>query len=276
MALIDKLKDDLVARAVPEGESYARLRKALDALLYEHAYVARLGASYVGGTYVHRDHRGDPGDRDPLEPVDVVKQREALAFVADHVFAEDAFELPPELLRKLTAGRWWHWGSTDPFQDPDYELHDRILTTQLWALFQLINPVTQRRIHDAEMRLPPGEDAMTLPELYGTLTDRIFAEVESGPEAGREYTNRQPLVTSLRRNLQREYVATLTWLTVREQSGFPRIARTLAWDHLRRIGDAIDTMLESGAPVDDYSAAHLRECQTRIQKAVEAEYQIRG
>jgi hypothetical protein len=276
MALIDTLKVDLVARAVPEGDSYARLRKALDALLYEHAYVAQLAASYVGGTYIHRDHRGDPGDRDPLEPVDVAKQRQALAFVADHVFAKDAFELPPELLRKLTAGRWWHWGSTDPFQDPDYELHDRILTTQLWALFQLLNPVTQRRIHDAEMRVPPGDDAMTLPELYATLTGRIFSEVADGPQGGRRYTNRRPLVSSLRRNLQREYIASLTWVTLREQSGYPRVARTLAWDHLRRLGDSIDALLESGMTIDDYSAAHLRECRTRIRKAVEAEYTIQG
>jgi hypothetical protein len=272
MLLVKKLQADLVERAVPEGESYARLRTTLGALLFEYSRVSNLAAGYVGGTYVHRDHRGDPGERDPLVSVPVDKQRQALRFVTDNVFAADALDFSPELLRKVAAGRWLHWGSVDAFEDPDYEIHDRILTVQLWALFQMTNPVTVRRIYDAELRLPPSEDTMTLPELYTALTRAIFAETLSDVRSVAVYTNRQPFIPSTRRNLQREYVGDLIDIALDHSGAYPRVARTLAWDQLRQLAESIERSLEVGGDVDDYSAAHLRECQARIEEAIDADY----
>ncbi|KKK84409.1 hypothetical protein LCGC14_2783610, partial [marine sediment metagenome] len=64
-----------------------------------------------GGQYVHRHHKGDPGASDPFVMVPPAKQREALSFLVENIFSDQAFTFSPELLNKLAAGRWGHWDS---------------------------------------------------------------------------------------------------------------------------------------------------------------------
>ena len=40
--------------------------------------------------------------------------------------------------------------------------------------------------------------------------------------------------------------------------------------------NSIDSSLEVGGSIDDYSASHLRECRERIRKATEAQYLMKG
>ena len=54
-------------------------------LLQQYGNGAHLVANFVGGEYMHRDHRGDPNGRDPLVPVKGDKQREALKFLQEHI-----------------------------------------------------------------------------------------------------------------------------------------------------------------------------------------------
>ena len=115
---------------------------------------------------------------------------------------------------------------------------------------------------------------MTLPELYSTMTNVIFSEALADTRPTVAFTNRRPLISSVRRNLQREYVAELIGIAFDRKGAYPRSARTLAWDHLRQLGEAIDRSLGTGGQLDDYSASHLRECRELIQRAVEAQYVI--
>ena len=39
------------------------------------------------------------------------QQREALAFVTEHLFSDKFFGLSPELLNHLASARWWHDGA---------------------------------------------------------------------------------------------------------------------------------------------------------------------
>ncbi len=273
--LYEKLKANLVDRAVPEGESYARLRQALDAILVDFTYSSVLASRYVGGSFVRRDHRGDPNERPPLEVVPVETQRRALELVAEQVFSDRAFQFDPELLNKLVASRWRHWGSRDFTLDSSYELHDRLLSMQGWVLFQLINPVTLRHMHDAEMRLAETDDTVTIPELFLTLSGSIFSELEGSPATVGVYNERQPYISSVRRNLQRQYVEELTAIAL-SRGVYPHPARTLAWDALRALGEQVDSALASGTGLDAYSASHLRECRERIERAVTAEFEMSG
>ena len=55
-------------------------------------------ANWIGGTFVNRDKKGDPNGRKPIVVVPVQQQREALDFVIENTFFDEAFGLTPELL----------------------------------------------------------------------------------------------------------------------------------------------------------------------------------
>lgn len=276
--LVRQMMLNIVERTVKPGQGYQRARETFDMLLYEQARVSRMAARFVGGHVISRDHRGDPKARPPVVPVEAAKQREALTLLAEYVFGADSFRFSPELLRYLAAGRWYHWGSSDPNTDPEYPIHDRILQFQLWSLFDLINPRTLTLVADAEMRVAPDEDALTIPELLGTLTSTVWSEIDS-IDAEAKYTNRKPLIPSVRRNLQQEYVGELIALALEGDSGAsPHSARTQAWLQLRRLAEKITTRLgpQPAVQLDDYSLAHLLETSERIAKALEAGYSRNG
>ena len=271
MKLVRGLLDGLVERIVEPGEGYQRARRAFDMLLYDYARTSWFGTRFVGGHITHRDHKGDPDERAPITPVDADKQRKALQYICDSMFAKDAFEFAPEIYKYLAVGRWRHWGSRDMRSDPEYPIHDRILQLQLWTLFDFMNPFTLSLIHDAEARLSPDTDALTIPELFNTLTATIFGEIK-GKHSGK-FTNRKPFISSVRRNLQHEFVQDLIDLALEDNGGrSPQAARTQAWYRLRLLGADIVTLLDSGIELDDYTAAHLIETRQRIKKALEASY----
>ena len=141
MALVKKLMSNIDEWAVKEGESYVHLRKSFDMLLYQISRASQFAARYVGGQYVHRDHKGDPNARDPFVMVPVAKQREALEFLIQNIFSDQAFKFDPQLLNKLGAGRWRHWDSDAYDSTIEYPVHDRIAAVQYWALVHLVNPL---------------------------------------------------------------------------------------------------------------------------------------
>jgi len=195
------------------------------------------------------------------------------------MFSKDAFNFPPEVLTHLAAGRWMHWGSSDPYQRVEYPIHDRILQLQLWTLFDFLNPTTLTLIYDTEKRLPPETDAITLPELFSKLTFAICGELKTQP--AEKFTNRKPFISSVRRNLQHEYVSQLIDLALEGNYGWsPQAARTQAWYRLQDLRTNIDDVIRAsrsseGFQLDDYSQAHLEEASARIGRAIEATYSRR-
>ena len=111
VTLIDRLFDSLETRVVAPGQGYGRLRAAFGDLLTDRWYALLVSTKYLGGATTARDHRGDPDARPALSTVPADRQREALAFIAEAGFGEDAFQFRPDLLRQLAPERWMHWGS---------------------------------------------------------------------------------------------------------------------------------------------------------------------
>ncbi|MCH7813160.1 MAG: zinc-dependent metalloprotease, partial [Planctomycetes bacterium] len=261
--------------AVKEGESYNELRKSFDMLLAHVSRAARFAARYVGGQYVHRDHKGDPNARAPFVMVPVAKQREALTFLIENLFSDRAFQFSPELLNKLGAGRWRHWDSDAYDSQLEYPVHDRVAAIQYWSLFHLINPYTVGRIYDAELKVPADQDTLTVPELVTKLTQAIWSEIGDAPV--RKYTNRKPYISSIRRNLQRRYLEIMI-RTVLGQPGrtMPADAHAVTRMTLQQLADQIGEIVVGGqaSNLDDFSRAHLGESKSRIEKALEAEFRL--
>ncbi|MEO0529072.1 MAG: zinc-dependent metalloprotease [Planctomycetota bacterium] len=268
-----KLQTEIVAEAMPrildemvdEGEGYQKARQALGVLLGTHARAVFDASRYVGGIYVSRSHKGDDNAAEPFELVEVEKQRAALELVNEQLFSDKPFNVPPSLYNKLTPSRWSHWG-TGYTARIDYPVHRTILMLQDRTLDQLMGSLTLTRLHDNELKIDAEEDALTVAELMTSLTDAIFAEVRDFEEGG-EYTNRKPLVSSLRRNLQRSYLERLAKLAL-DRTSAPDDCQTLAYAELSDLKSEIDLLLEDEPELDRYSEAHLREASDRIEKAL--------
>ncbi|TVQ32418.1 MAG: DUF5117 domain-containing protein [Phycisphaeraceae bacterium] len=273
MRLITYLREKIIDRIVEDGDPWAKTRNAYHLLLARHVNAVSTAANWVGGSLVHRDRKGDV-DRTPIENVCADKQRRALNFVIDNTFNDDAFGLTSELLHKMTVDKWWDAGGFGQiFEDPTWPVHERILGIQSSAMTMLMNPSTLRRVFDNEFRIDNGEDALTLPEMLDTISKAAWSELDGRP--GSRYSARQPMISSLRRNLQREHLERLIDLTMpgNLSGAASRPIATLSAMHLRDLKSRIDGVMgRAGGAVDPYTMAHLEDARTRIEKALDAQY----
>jgi hypothetical protein len=269
--LFDQLAPGVVERMVDEGDGYQAARRAFNLLLGYHGTAMEVTARFIGGVYVHRDHKGTPGARPPFVIVEPARQREALGLLRQEVFAPDAYAFPPELYNYLADTKWNHWGLSD-LDRPDYPVHAMVLAKQDRILYRLLNSTTLARLVDSEAKVPPEEDAFTAAELLEGLTAAIFQELDR--LEGGEYTNRKPAVTSLRRSLQRRYLERLAGLAL-GTSPAPEDCQTLAYAELEGLEARINQVLAGRAQLDAYTRAHLKETASRIRKVLEARLQLR-
>ncbi len=275
MALAQKLREDMLEHFVEDGESWARARTGYNITLGQQVRALSMMANWVGSAYTYRDKKGDPDGRVPVEPVPAAQQRAALQFVCDNAFQDEAFGLNVEMLRHMTVDKWWDQaGLASVTQDATYDMHDRILGVQSSALTQVMNPRTLQRVYDIEAFVPSDEDALTLPEVFDTVTNSIWSELDGSPT--RRYTAREPMISSLRRNLQREHLGRLIDLSMMDNglSASENPIKQLAAQSLRDLDGKLEASLSNGArgKADAYTRAHLTECRDRIARALEADY----
>jgi hypothetical protein len=276
LLLAEELIKGLEDRVVDKGEGYQRARLALNVLLMQYGNAAYLTANFIGAEYLHRDHRSDPGARDPFVPVKADKQREALKLLQEHILSEKHFQFSPRLLRHLAADRWLHWGNEmNAMGSVDYPLHRRILSIQRVVLGQVFSPAVLERVQNNALKADKDEKPLTIAEMFRCLTDSIWSVGADKDAAGKE--GKRPLTSSvIRRNLQREYLKNLFGLVLGHQGSAPPDARSLARMHLRDISKRIKLALANKqTTVDDTTRAHLEECQERIDKVLNASMQVR-
>ena len=265
----------ILDKFVKDGESWSKARSGYELTLLAQTQSVSTMANWVGGSSIHRDRKGDKNARSPIEQIPAQTQREALQFVIDNAFFDEAFGVTPELLAKMTVDKWLD-GDGARFalnSEPTWPVHDRIMGIQASALTMLMNPTTLRRVYDNEFRTPADQDALTLPELIDTVTKAIWKELDK--KADQPFTSRKPLISSLRRNLQREHMERLIDLVL-PSSGFTAAQKpisNLAMAELREIRDSINRALtDSGKNYDPYTLSHLTETRERITKALDAQY----
>jgi hypothetical protein len=268
VTLINRLFDSLPSRMVAPGQGYSRLRSAFTDLLNDRWYATLVTTKYLGGATTARDHRGDPSARPAIVTVPAAVQRQALAFIAEAGFGEQAYRFSPELLSHLGPDRWRHWGSA-PGSDGriDFPLHNWATAQQSALLNQLLDPVVLSRIRDAELRAAEGEPTVTIPELFATLTEAIWAEAGYPGAAGKPAVARN--VTSVRRDLQRLYLNNLVRMIVNPLPETPEDARTLARVTLTDLAAQLDRARRP--ELDTYTRAHLMDSRERIAQALHAQ-----
>lgn len=274
MRLAQYLRGKILDRLVKDGQNWSKARDAYMTVLARHTNAVSVAANWVGGSYINRDKRGDPGDRNPIENIPAETQRRALEFVIENAFRDGAFGLSPELLSKMTIDKWLDEGGfQDMFEDQTWPVHERIMGIQASALTMLMNPTTLRRVFDNEYRVPAGEDAITLPEVINRVSDSIWSELDS--KVDKRYSAREPMVSSLRRNLQREHLKRLVDLSMPGglSGGAAKPIATLSAYKLRELSSKIASAIERGdSKLDPYTIAHLTESKMFIDRALDSTY----
>ncbi len=263
IAFMKKSIEGMVDRVVEEGESYKRARETFTLLLGEIAQATQLAAQYIGGEYTSRDHKGDPKARPPMEPIPLEKQQQALNLLSKEIFSDAAFKFSPELLTALAPERLSdNYSSNGDFV---YPIYDRVLSIQRMALSTMLANSTLRNVQQIEMHAKPDQKVLTLPIIFDTLTTSIWSEIPAEVDP-----NKPVQISTIRRNLQREYVRQLSGIVL-NQSAVPADARALARMHLQDLFDRLDKLEEANAKLDPYAKAHTRELRDQIEKVLNAE-----
>jgi hypothetical protein len=270
MRLVTHLRTRILDRVVKDGDPWQRARQAYELTLALHTRALGVSGDFLGGNITNRDRKGDAGKRDPIKPIDAATQRRALKFLVENAFRDDAFGLTRELLSKASVEKWYDEGGMRTLsQDQAWPIHDRILGLQSSALTMAMNPTTLQRVYDSEYFIEPGADALTLAELLDTVTGEIFSEL-ANLKGG---TARNPSISSLRRNLQRETLNRLIDLSLPD-AGYGAAYKpisNLVVAKLRDLKSRIDQGVGNSG-LDPYTRAHLGEASIRIGKALDAQY----
>jgi hypothetical protein len=257
----------VVDRTVQPGEGYQRARQAFHLLFDAYWQSATVAARFPGGIYISRDHKKGDDASTPLSIVPAETQREAMKLIVASVF--DPPPIDGQQLNYLAASRWSHWGTEEP-KRLDYPIHDEVLSKQEAILSQLLSSVTLERILDNEFKTPEDQKSYTLAEHLRLITDGIFSDWGVAPKE-KKYDDRNPLISSFRRNLQRQAIRRLASL-VTQSSSAPGDARNLTRMHLTRLRKQAQTLLDSKTTeLDDYTRAHLADAVARIDAVLTAE-----
>jgi len=256
----------LLERTAKEGDDYTQTRRAFNILLSQHGQAMFFAARYVGGIHTHRSHKGDKDAKPPVELVDVAKQRGALELLETEVFSDKAYDFPNELYSYLARSNWRHWGTSSNTRK-DFPLHETIAMWQSRIMSQLLSSTVLERIHDTELKTSADSDVLTTAELIERLNKAVFAELDA-IEKG-EFTNRKPAISSLRRNLQRDYLRRLSRMAM-GQTYAPDDCQTVAFAELDALQKKMTRVLEDNDNLDSYTRAHLLESASRTSKVLDA------
>ncbi|MBC8522839.1 zinc-dependent metalloprotease, partial [PVC group bacterium] len=270
--LVKQLRETILDRMVKEGQSWGRARSGYEMLLNRQFSAVGIAADWISGTLNNRARKGDPGDRDPIEEIAPEIQRRALSIVLENTMRDEAWGLNSELLHKMTIEKiWGPGGGGSMYTNSSWPIHSRIGGMQASALSMLMNPSTLGGLYDAEVRNDPSIDVLTVAEVIQEVTDEVWSELGDMPSSS---TNREPAISSLRRNLQNEHLSRLIELSLEEDAGSPA-SRTIQSLVRMQLLD-IQKKIKNAEAKDAYTKAHLSDAAMKINKALDAQFTIGG
>lgn len=257
---------NLSPRLPRKGESYWEFTRAFNGLLNEYASSAAVASRYLGGLHLNANYRGDAGEKPVLVPAPAEKQREALRLLNTYIFAENAFNFPADYYKKLTNNPYvstesMMLGGSGP---RDFPVRNQFSSIQTAALRRVLSPAVLNRVMNNEFKLTPEEKPLTLPELFRSVGDTVWSELDGHKN-----------IPALRRQLQRTHLDLLINTVLTPNSSTPEDARALGWDQLRQIKSRMMAS-RSHSGLDDYTRVHLDESLMRIHRALNATNSVGG
>lgn len=244
----------LGSRLPKQGENYWRFTRGFGALLQEYSKATGQISRFVGANRIANVHKGDIGDKAVLSTEPVAQQKRAIALLNTYLFAPTALQFPKEYFSHFTP---------KPGDLPgNYPIADSISNLQKGALRRLLSGGVIAKVVNNEYKAQGGE-ALTLPYLFGTLKDNVWAEVGTGKNVG-----------LLRRNLQREHVGILTDMTLGGMS-IPDDGRVIARAQLKTMQSQIGIALRKPG-LDEMTRLHYTDTLGKIERTLTAKQTLGG
>jgi len=262
-SMLHGVLDAVAKRFPPPGDSYEDARRAFTIPLNGYLRCAAMPAHMIGGEYLSRADRGDPGASAPLTPVSRSDEQYAMQLLDRRLFSDAAWRFNPDVLTKLTYnevsafadGAWVY----NPSPRHDVAIVQIANGAQETALSEMFAPLRLQRIDELGLKYGPGK-TMTLSDLFAWTRDGIFGDIRSG-----DVTKAGPV----RRNLQTAFAKRLADMWVAPPAGTPPDAEALARLYIGYLLHDASAALHQ-PKLDDLTRAHLTALATIASEALNA------
>ena len=250
-------------RELRADQGYAVLRRSVVYAVNDVGRASSMLARQIGGVRTLRDAPGS--GRDPLQPLPAAQQREALALITTELLAADSLRISPALQRRLAPDFQVRRDAVDAGDGAgtDYSISTQVLDVQRSLLAALMSDGVAVRLLDSAQKAGPGDAAaLTVAELYASLAQAVWSEIDSGAKV----TDIAPR----RRELQREHVNRVSTLLLRPQSLSRADARSLLRAQARTLAKKIDSASRR-AGLTPETRAHLQDSADTLTQALAAQ-----
>lgn len=256
LSLTKELWTNSINKFEVDGDGYRKMYNVFQNGWRSYFESVTYATNFIGGIVQSRSHVGDPGGTVPFTPVSAAKQREAMKFLSDNIFAPDAFEVSDKLWNKLQPERLPDF-SFSVYSVPtiDYPIHQIVLRIQNISLMNLYGPYILGRLLNNQERVPEGTDTYTMYEMFRDVRRSIWSEVVKPSN-----------VNSFRRQLQLSHLNRLIAIYLSNTAAFPHDALTLAANDLDILQAAAKKAIKSSS-INAMTKAHFKEVLRQIDAA---------
>jgi len=267
IAIAQELLKRQETRTLRPDQDYNVLKRSVTYALRDVARAANVLSRQIGGVRTVRDAPGT--GRDPLTPVPVAEQREALDLITGSLLAADSFSVSPALQRKLgadfaerTDAIFGGEGSTQT----DYSPSGQVLGLQRSLLAVMMSDTVATRLLESTEKAPSGSGrALRMPELYARLTQAVLSELDG----------RGGDIAPLRREVQRDHVNRIAALLIRPGAASRADTRSIVRVQARALLERIRAASQRPG-LSEESRAHLADSADTLEQAMSAKLQRSG
>ncbi|MEO8835722.1 MAG: zinc-dependent metalloprotease, partial [Caldimonas sp.] len=253
-------------RQLRADQDYSLLKRSVSYALRDVANAAAVLARQIGGVRTVRDAPGT--GRDPLAPVPVAEQREALDVITGSLLAADSFRVSPALQRRLgtdfgerTDAIFTGFGS----MQTDYSPSEQLLGLQRSLIAALMSDTVATRLLESSEKAPSGATrALRMPELYSRLTQAVWSELDGRGD-----------IAPLRREVQRDHVNRIAAMLLRPGAASRADTRSVVRVQARALLEKIKAASRRRG-LSDEAKAHLLDSADTLEQALAARLQRAG
>ncbi|MEO8312229.1 MAG: zinc-dependent metalloprotease [Caldimonas sp.] len=267
IAIAQELLKRQETRTLRPDQDYNVLKRSVSYALRDVARAANVLSRQIGGVRTVRDAPGT--GRDPLTPVPVAEQREALDLIAGSLLSADSFRVSPALQRKLgadfaerTDAIFGGEGSTQT----DYSPSGQVLGLQRSLLAVMMSDTVATRLLESSEKAPSGAGrALRMPELYSRLTQAVWSELDG----------KSGDIAPLRREVQRDHVNRIAAQLIRPGSSSRADTRSTVRAQARLLLERIRGASQRPG-FSEETKAHLADSADTLEQAMSAKLQRSG
>jgi hypothetical protein len=220
----------------------------------------------IGGVRTVRDAPGT--GRDPLTPVPIAEQRDALDLITGSLLSADSLRVSPALQRKLGTDfseRLDALRGGEGSAQTDYSPSVQVLGMQRSLLAAMMSDTIATRLLESSEKAPAGTArALRMSELYERLTKAVWSELDTRSD-----------IAPLRREIQRDHVNRIAAVLIRPGAASRADTRSVVRLQAKTLLERLRGASQRGG-MSEETRAHLLDSADSLEQALSARLQRAG